>query len=217
MAIKFYCGSGSPPAWRVWLALEHKRLPYDLHMLSFSGGDLKTEAFARLNPRRKIPVLTDGDYTLYESVAIVEYLDERYPEAGDGRLFPQDIEARARTRRLIQEIDHYFAPAVGPMLREVFYKPEAERDANVIAAGREKLAAELRFFEGELRGDYLVGRLTSADHALYPFLALALRADLKDARTAVRGLIEPELAAWMARIEALPYYGKTSPPHWKTA
>lgn len=215
MAITFYCASGSPPAWRVWLALEHKRLPYTLRMLSFSGGDLKSEDFARLNPRRKVPVLTDGDFTLYESIAIVEYLDDRYPDAGDGRLFPEDLKARALTRRLIQEVDHYLAPAVGPMLREVFYKPEEERDGAVIAAGREKLAAELRLFEGELRGDYLVGPVTAADHALYPMLALTVRADLKDPRTNVRGLIGPKLADWMGRIEALPYYEKTYPPHWK--
>lgn len=215
MAITFFCGSGSPPAWRVWLALEHKRLPYTLRMLSFSGGDLKTEDFARLNPRRKVPVLTDGGFTLYESAAIVEYLDERYPDAGYGLLFPGDAEARAVTRRLIQEVDHYLAPATSPMLREVFYKHEEERDGGVIAAGREKLAAELRIFESELRGDYLTGPLSAADHALYPLLALTLRADLKDARTDVRGLIGPKLADWMGRIEALPYYEKTYPPHWK--
>ncbi|MGH2576934.1 MAG: glutathione S-transferase family protein [Actinomycetota bacterium] len=215
MTITFYCGSGSPPAWRVWLALEHKRLAYTLRMLSFSGSDLKSEDFARLNPRRKVPVLTDGGYTLYESVAIVEYLDDRYPDAGDGRLFPEDLQARALTRRLIQEVDHYLAPAVGPMLREVFYKPEAERDAAVIATGREKLATELRSFEGELRGDFLMGPLSAADHALYPLVALTLRADLKDRRTDVRGLIGPKLAEWMGRMEALPYYEKTYPPHWK--
>jgi glutathione S-transferase len=101
------------------------------------------------------------------------------------------------------------------MLREVFYKPEEERDGAVIAAGREKLAAELRLFEGELRGDYLVGPVTAADHALYAMLALTARADLKDPRTDVRGLIGPKLADWMGRIEALPYYEKTYPPHWK--
>ncbi|MGH8534801.1 MAG: glutathione S-transferase family protein, partial [Gammaproteobacteria bacterium] len=57
MSITFYCGSGSPPAWRVWLGLEHKQLPYELKMLSFSAGDLKTEEFTQLNPRQKVPVL----------------------------------------------------------------------------------------------------------------------------------------------------------------
>ncbi|MGH8584015.1 MAG: glutathione S-transferase family protein [Gammaproteobacteria bacterium] len=217
MAITFYCGSGSPPAWRVWLALEHKRLPYTLKMLSFSAGDLKTEVYTRINPRKNVPALADGDFTLYESVAIVEYLEDRYPDAGDGRLFPEDVEARARVRRLIQEVDHYFAPAMGPMFREVFYKPEGERDRRVITEGREKLGTELRFFEGALRGDYLAGPLSAADHALYPMLALALRADLKDSGTDVRGLIGQRLAAWMGRIERLPYFQECYPPHWKAA
>jgi glutathione S-transferase len=46
MSISFYCGSGSPYAWRVWLALEHKQLAYDLKMLSFSAGDLSKVAHA---------------------------------------------------------------------------------------------------------------------------------------------------------------------------
>ena len=61
MAITFYYGAGSPFAWRVWLALEHKALAYELKVLSFSDGDLKKPEFAALNPRRKIPVLVDAD------------------------------------------------------------------------------------------------------------------------------------------------------------
>jgi hypothetical protein len=39
MAIDLYVASGSPPSWRVWLSLEHKQLPYQLHVLSFQAGD----------------------------------------------------------------------------------------------------------------------------------------------------------------------------------
>src|SRR6185369_15392067 len=50
MAITFYYGSGSPFAWRVWLALEHKRVPYQLEVLSFDRGDTKAPSFRAINP-----------------------------------------------------------------------------------------------------------------------------------------------------------------------
>ncbi len=215
MSMMFYCGSGSPPAWRVWLALEHKQLPYELKMLSFSAGDLKTEEFTQLNPRQKVPVLVENGFVLYESVAILEYLDERYPAAGRGRLFPDDARERALVRRFIQETDWYLGMAMGRMLRELFHKAEEERDRSVIEDGRGKLAAELAHFEREIRGDYLTGLLSAADFTLYPMIALALRADLKDPALAIRTLVGPKLTAWMGRIEALPYFARTLPPHWK--
>jgi len=51
MPLTFYYGSGSPYSWRVWFALEHKRIPYELKVLSFSAGDLKKPEYAAINPR----------------------------------------------------------------------------------------------------------------------------------------------------------------------
>ena len=65
MAVDFYYASGSPYAWRVWLALEHKGAAYKRTTLSFDAGDLKTPKFQALNPRRKVPVLVDDDFVLY--------------------------------------------------------------------------------------------------------------------------------------------------------
>ena len=78
MAITLYYGSGSPYAWRVQLALEAKALPYERRLLSFSAGDTRKPEFAKLNPRHRVPTIVDGDFVLYESNAIVEYLDEAY-------------------------------------------------------------------------------------------------------------------------------------------
>jgi glutathione S-transferase len=80
MTVTLYYGSGSPYAWRVWLALEHKQTPYDLEVLSFDTGDLEKPEFLELNPRHKVPVLVDGGFVLYESAAIVEYVEERWPD-----------------------------------------------------------------------------------------------------------------------------------------
>ena len=93
MAVDFYYASGSPYAWRVWLALEHKGVAYKRKTLSFDAGDLKTPEFAALNPRRKVPVLVDDDFVLYEFAAVVEYIEDRWPEGPD--LFARDMRQRA--------------------------------------------------------------------------------------------------------------------------
>src|SRR4029450_13705269 len=103
IATTLYYGSGSPYAWRVQLALEHKGLAYERKMLSFANQDTRKPEFVAINPRHRVPRITDGDFTLYESNAIVEYLDEAYPAQG-GRLFPGDTRNRALVRRLICEM-----------------------------------------------------------------------------------------------------------------
>src|SRR4051812_19147162 len=80
MTLQIYWGSGSPYAWRVLLAAELKRIPYESKLLEFSKGDLKTPEFLALNPRGKVPVIRDGDFVLAESMAIMAYLDRKQPE-----------------------------------------------------------------------------------------------------------------------------------------
>jgi len=77
MAIELYWGSGSPFAWRVMLTLEVKGLAYESKLLESSKGEYKTPAYLRLNPRGKVPTLKDGDFVLYESLAIMSYLDRK--------------------------------------------------------------------------------------------------------------------------------------------
>jgi len=77
MALDFYYASGSPYAWRVWLALEHKRIPYNWKLLSFDAGDLQKSSFHAINPREKVPAIVDDGFALYESSAILEYLEDK--------------------------------------------------------------------------------------------------------------------------------------------
>jgi glutathione S-transferase len=158
MALTLYYGSGSPYAWRVQLALEHKALPYELKVLSFSAGDTRKPEFLALNPRHQVPVLVDGDFTLYESNAIVEYIDEAYPGRGTP-LFPGDAKARAIIRRMILEVDNYYSVASDKLLDQAFWKKPEERDAKVIAESRKEVVGELGKFASAMRGDYLVGPL----------------------------------------------------------
>src|SRR4029078_485755 len=102
MSLVLYYGSGSPYAWRVQLALEHKAVPYERKVLSFSAGDTRKPEFIALNPRHRVPTIVHDDFVLYESNAIVEYLDEAFPATG-APLFPGDARTRARVRRRMLE------------------------------------------------------------------------------------------------------------------
>jgi glutathione S-transferase len=216
LALTLYYGSGSPYAWRVQLALEHKALPYELKVLSFSAGDTKKPDFLALNPRHQVPVLVDGDFSLYESNAIVEYLDEAY--AGRGApLFPGDAKTHALARRLILEVDGYYGPTSEKLLEQAFWKKPEERDAKAIADSREGVVGELGNFAKAMRGEYLAGPLSAADFALYPMVALLKRAQMKLPDLDADGMLPPPIKAWKARIEALPFFDKTIPPHWKAS
>ncbi|MGQ0577474.1 MAG: glutathione S-transferase family protein [Betaproteobacteria bacterium] len=213
MALNFYYGSGSPYAWRVWLALEHKAVDYELKTISFSAGDLKRPEYLKINPRHKVPAITDGDLSLYESAAIVEYLDEQY--ASGKKLFPGNTRQRALVRRLVREADEYVAHALERLVDQVLFTPPDQWDAVEIASARKALGRELGNFEAYMSADYLAGELSAADITLYPLIALGLRMEKKKPDLDVRGAIGPKLGAWMKRFEALPYFDKTYPPHWK--
>jgi len=223
MAITFYYGAGSPFAWRVWLALEHKALAYELRVLSFSDGDLKKPEFAALNPRRKVPVLLDADgpgkgqappFVLYESAAIIEYLEDAYPRSG-AALFPGDARERALVRRMVCEADNYVAPAVNRLLSRVQFTPEAQWNEDKIAAAHRDCVEEFEAWELQLRGDFLAGPLSAADLTLYPMIALALRCENRKPNLGVRAALPQPMRDWMQRVESLPYLAKTWPAHWK--
>jgi glutathione S-transferase len=213
MAITFYCGSGSPYAWKVWLVLEHKKLAYDLRVLSFGAGDMKRPEFLAINPRGKVPALVDDGVTLYESSAIVEYLEDKYPEPS---VLPGDAAARALARRIAAEADAYLYPAARALMVLTLMRSSGDGDPAQIAVARAAVAAELARFEPHAEREYLAGNaVTLADFAAYPLFGGIKRIGEKQPANGVA--IPGQLAAWMKRIEALPYFGRAYPPHWKTS
>src|SRR5690606_37011023 len=159
MSLTFYYGSGSPYAWKVWLALEHKQLPYELKLLCFDKGDTRTPEFLALNPRGKVPVIVDDGFALYESSVIVEYLEERWPERPLIFGTPAD---RARIRRLAAEADTYLPQAMNPLRPFVMGGDGATPEA--LARGRDSIIAELARFDSYLgTQEFLAGPLSLAD------------------------------------------------------
>jgi glutathione S-transferase len=107
MAVTLYYASGSPYAWSAWRALERKGIPYHDKLLSFDADHLKTPEYVALNPRQRAPVLVDDDFALYESAAIVEYVEDRWPNGP--ALFAHEPRERAIQRRMVHEADQYWA------------------------------------------------------------------------------------------------------------
>lgn len=102
--IRFYGYFRSSSAYRCRIAFNLKGVDYDfvsVHLRK-DGGQQKTPEYRARNPQALVPALEDGDFTLTQSLAIVEWLDETYPEKA--RLVPEDKELRARVRAFSQAI-----------------------------------------------------------------------------------------------------------------
>ena len=214
MTLTFYAASGSPFAWKVWLALEHKKLAYELKVLSSSAGDLRKPEYAAINPRMKVPaIVVDGGFSLYESSSIVEYLQERYPEGSS--LLPSDVQRRAIARRLAAEADAYLYPAATRLYRQTVFRREGEGDMKEIAAAKGELGLELERVERAMSDGWLVDAPSIADFAVYPMIAGVRRFGDKQPQHSMSAQFGPRTRAWMTRVEALPYFDTCYPPHWR--
>lgn len=209
MAISFYYGSGSPFAWNVWLTLEHKQLPYEFHLLSLFSGDLKKPDYLAINPHGKVPAIVDDGFAIWETLPIIEYLEECYPERP---LLPTDLKEKTLARRLSAEAYNYLYPVIRQLMEQTLLNPEGNSDPSAIADTTAKLGVELTYFEKALLGNFFVGELSAADFAIYPLLALIRRIDK---RANLATLNHPKLLGFMNRIEQLRYFTKTLPPHWQ--
>ena len=212
MPVTLYSMSGSPYAWRAWLALVHKGVAFAHRTMSYDAGDFKSEEFHKLTPRRRVPVLLDDDFALYESAAIVEYIEERWPQPS---LFSADLRQRAVERRLVREADSYFAERMERLVETVLFTPEAERDPARIAKFCSSLKSEYALWETLIVGDYLSGALSAADYALYPLTALVARMASRNPTLIPGDLAGPKVTAWIRRMQTLPTVQATWPPHWK--
>ena len=118
MGIELYWGSGSPFAWRVMLILEVKGLAYESRFLEFSKGEHQAPAYLQLNPRGKVPLSKDGDFVIYESLAIMSYLDRKYP---DPPLFGEAAEETGLIWRSLAECESYIVSAGDKVVRPIFF------------------------------------------------------------------------------------------------
>jgi glutathione S-transferase len=213
MAITIYYMSGSPYAWRVRLALEHKGVAYDLKTVSYDAGDLGTPEYTALNPRRRVPVIVDDSFVLYESAAIVEYIADKWP--GEPKLFASDLRERAVQRRMVREVDQYFGTALEDLVEAILFTPQERWSDEKIFSARDKMKKELATWETAIAGEYLAGALSVVDITMYPYIALVERMGKRKSGLVSQDFMGPKIGAWVRHMEALPITQKTWPPHWK--
>jgi glutathione S-transferase len=152
----------------VRLVLTHKDVPYTFHDLETVMG--KQEHLV-LHPFNRVPILGHGEFTVYETSAIVSYIDEAFPGP---RLTPQDVRARARMNQWISAVNSYYYPYMIYHVtheRRVFPELGIPSDEKVVAHALPKVELGLQVLERTLsRGDdYLVGsELSLADFYLLP-------------------------------------------------
>jgi glutathione S-transferase len=190
--------AASPFSRRVWIALEEKRLPYERVVHSYEECDAPDFP----HPFHVTPVLEAEGHALFESLAIVEWLDEAAPVP---RLLPEDRLRRARARAFAAACEMNFQRHFRPVIVSL-RGPRAEWPAEAIRDGIAGIEEALPPLERELAGrEWLVGEAFSiADLAWAPFLALSCEIGL-------RPLFErhPAVRAWLDRLLARPSVAAT--------
>ena len=214
MELEVFWGSGSPYAWRVLFALQLKGVPFTSRPLSFSAGEHKRPEFLQINPRHKVPAIREGDTVVTESIAILAWLDRRFP---DPPLFGSDPRTAGQIWREVMELQQYVDPAAHHVVRACYFGWTDDR--------REELEARLATTREEL--ERLDKRLrnrpwlrsdgpTAADCVFMPMLESLYRAASKEGSAALDfGFLElPGLLAYRDRFRTLPATRASWPAHW---
>jgi glutathione S-transferase len=205
--MKLYGFPPSPNTWKVRAVAAHLGLPLELEFIDLSKGQSHTPEYLALNPTGRTPVLVDGDFTLWESNAIMQYLAGRTSNA----LWPNDARVRADiTRWQSWQLAHWGSEGCEPLIIERLVKKFLNLgppDAAVLAKGTESFNREARVLDAHLtKQSYLVGKQpTLADFSVAAPLFYAKEAELPLAPYA-------HLRDWFDRVSALPAWRETAPP-----
>jgi len=205
MTIELYVFPPSPRAFKVMAVANHLGIDWTLRIVDLVKGDQRSPEFAALNPNMRMPVLKDGDYVLWESNAIGQYLAGK--KAGSG-LLPADEKGRLDvTRWQFWDLAHW-DPACAVFIFENVIKSavlkSGEPDPAAISKGSESFHRAAKILDGQLKGkNFVIGdHLTLADFSLGAVMNLASMAKFP---------VEPytEIARWHGILRSLPAWQKT--------
>ncbi|MCZ6710341.1 MAG: glutathione S-transferase family protein [Gammaproteobacteria bacterium] len=192
--IRLYTHPFSIVPWRVRIALHEKGLAYETEIT-----DLFTKpperSFLELNPFAQIPVLDDDGFVIAESLAILEYLEEKYPEPP---LMPVDLRLRATARKLMCWGTDYWPLAwkkwMAPRMPEGLADPWTD---DSVAQGRAEICHHLDVIDKQLADrDWLVGDYSLADICYAPFVLVLERVELGCEVTS-----RPAVSGWVERLK----------------
>jgi maleylacetoacetate isomerase len=199
----------SSAAYRVRIALALKNLPWtptSVHLVR-GGGEQHGDAYRRLNPQGRVPLLVDGDVMLSQSLAIIEYLDETHPAPP---LLPADAPGRARVRSLAQLLACDIQPLQNISVTRYLSRQLALDDDAIRAWQIHWISVGLAALESRLASEPATGRFmhgdspTLADCCLIPQCYASRRFGVDPAAY-------PTLAAVERRCLELPAFQAAAP------
>jgi glutathione S-transferase len=197
--MKLYNGNFSPNALRTRAVIYELGIAIETIEVDLRKGDNRTPEYLKLNPNGKVPVLVDGDLTIWESRAINAYLATKYPEKG---LYPDDAAKRA----IIDQWSYWQAIHLGPAMQRIAWERvqkaafgRGESDEAVVAAEMKNAEQFLEVFEKGLADgrDWIAGDLSIADFALASTFMHRVAAGISLAK-------HPKVDAWIRRMEKRP-------------
>lgn len=191
--IKFYYHPVSVNARRVWVALMEKQLFFESVLVDLNGEQFG-EAFSAINPLQRVPVIDDGGFRVIESLAILDYLEAKYPTPA---LMPSSPEAIAVVRMVETITVGELQPATFPLTRPAV---GLEVNPQKFEAAQQRVATILDFFESLLgESDYFAGSEFTRAEVVAGTLVPSL--PLED---------YPALSAWAERLAARDSWQQTA-------
>lgn len=169
MALTLVIGNKNYSSWsmRPWMALKGADIPFNEIVIPLYTGDADKRRILSFTQSGKVPVLVDGDITVWDSLAIIEYAAEKFPQA---KLWPQDRAARAHARSISAEMHSGFMPLrneCGMNIHRPVGAKALSDDAKANIARIHQIWTDCRArYGGE--GPYLFGAFTAADAMFAP-------------------------------------------------
>lgn len=201
--MKLYFHPYSTFARRTLIYIKERGLSAELIPVDMASKEHKGDIYRKLNPYGRVPCLQDGSLTLFESAAILYYLEDKHPDAG---LLPSDIRQRALCRMHIGLCDGEFGVPSTKVLLPKRFVPKAKWDMAKIVANEQIIERHLAITSRYLGDqDYLVNNAFSlADLAYMPFLEFLPLYDIE---------IPENISAWANRLLARDSAVATKPDH----
>ena len=198
MTLTLVIGNKNYSSWsmRPWIALKGAGIAFDEVMIPLYTGAEDKAKILGFTPSGKVPVLVDGDVTAWDSLAIIEYAAERFPDA---KLWPQDPASRAHARSISAEMHSGFMALrneCGMNLHRPVKSKALSDDAKANIARIEDIWAECHTRYGKI-GPYLFGEFSAAD-AMYAPVVHRFRSYAVE--------LSPPARAYMNTMQALPAF-----------
>ena len=170
--MKLLIGNRNYSTWslRPWLVLRHFEIPFEDEVLQLSGPGWR-EALAERSPTGKVPVLIDGDLVVYETLAIIEYLADKYPEKA---IWPEERKDRALARAAASEMHAGFMGLRGAAPMNLRASHPGKVDLDSVRKDLHRVETLWGGLLSQSGGPYLFGTFSAAD-AMFAPLATRLR------------------------------------------